>query len=219
MSRARAEACGIAVFARAPVAGAAKTRLIPLIGAEGAASLHAALLRRTLGVVSQARSAGSEIGEATLWCTPDASHPVFAACRDEFGISLRKQVEGDLGRRMHATFERQSLPLLLIGSDCPVFTPDLLRLCAAQLLGGSDAVFLPAEDGGYGLVGLARPAAALFENIAWSSASVMEETRQRLRESALTWSEPATIWDVDLPEDVERLIESGLMPEWSRIPR
>jgi rSAM/selenodomain-associated transferase 1 len=216
MSRARAETCGVAVFARAPVAGAAKTRLIPMLGAEGAASLHGALLSRTLGVVSRARAEGHEIGEVTLCCAPDTSHPVFTACREEFGIALLSQAEGDLGRRMRATFEAGPLPLLLIGSDCPVLTPELLRECAAEVLGGRDAVFLPAEDGGYGLVGLSRPAPRIFENIAWSTARVMEETRQRLREAGLAWSEPATIWDVDRPADVERLIDEGLLPEWRK---
>ena len=216
MFRARAESCGVAVFARAPVAGAAKTRLIPLLGAEGAASLHRALLVRTLGVVSRAREEGHEIGATMLCCAPDTSHPIFTACREEFGIDLVSQAEGDLGQRMRATFEAGPLPLLLLGSDCPVLTPELLRQCARELLGGRGAVFLPAEDGGYGLVGLSRQAPRIFENIAWSTAKVMEETRQRLREAGLAWSEPATIWDVDRPADVERLIEEGLLPEWCK---
>jgi rSAM/selenodomain-associated transferase 1 len=214
MSRARADACGIAVFARAPVAGAAKTRLIPLLGAEGAASLHAALVRRALAIAGRARDEGLGIGQVTLWCAPDASAPFFMACREEFTVGLRDQAEGDLGQRMHAAFEAERSPLLLIGADCPVLGPHLLRLCAARLFGGDEAVFLPAEDGGYALVGLARPCAAIFDAIAWGGPTVMEETRKRLREAGLAWSEPATVWDVDRPEDVKRLVESRLLPEW-----
>jgi hypothetical protein len=218
MSRARAETCGIAVFARAPVAGAAKTRLVPLLGEEGAAKLHAALLRKTLGVASAARSAGEgigqRIGDVSLWCAPDTSDPFFAACRAEFGVGLREQANGDLGARMLAAFAAARGPLLLIGADCPVLTPELLWRCAAELPAGHDAVFLPAEDGGYGLVGLKQAIPALFADIAWGSECVMEETRIRLRRAGLSWSEPATIWDVDRPADVARLVAAKLLPQW-----
>jgi len=214
MSRASLEPCGIAVLARAPVAGEAKTRLAPLLGEEGAALLHAALLRRTLRAATRARGAESKIGDVTLWCAPDTAHPFFAACRAEFGVRLRQQAEGDLGRRMLAAFEAERRPLLLIGADCPILTVELLRRCAALLLAGSEAVFLPAEDGGYGLVGLRRPVPELFDGVAWGGDKVMEDTRAHLREMALSWSEPAIIWDVDRPEDVRRLIESGALPEW-----
>jgi rSAM/selenodomain-associated transferase 1 len=218
MSRVRAETCDIAVFARAPVAGAAKTRLAPLLGEEGAAALHAALLHKTLGVASAARSAGQgigqKIGDITLWCAPDASHPFFEACRAEFGIALCEQAGGDLGERMLAAFAAARGPLLLIGADCPVLTPALLRRCAAELLATRDAVFLPAEDGGYGLVGLRRAIPALFAGLAWGSERVMEETRIRLRDAGLSWSEPETIWDVDRPEDVARLVAGKLLPQW-----
>ncbi|MFI4994494.1 MAG: TIGR04282 family arsenosugar biosynthesis glycosyltransferase [Hyphomicrobiales bacterium] len=228
MSRAPVEPCGIAVFARAPVAGEAKTRLVPFLGKEGAASLHAALVRRTLRNAVAAKIAKDEIvkdeigqgeikiGEVTLWCSPDATHPFFHSCRAEFGIGLREQAPGDLGERMLAAFAARRGDLLLIGTDCPILTPGLLRRCAAQLRAGFDAVFLPAEDGGYGLVGLGRPIPALFEGVAWSSASVMEETRARLRAHKLAWSEPAIIWDVDRPQDVERLVASGLLPQWRK---
>ena len=209
MSRAPTERCGIAVLARAPIAGEAKTRLIPLLGKLGAASLHAALLQRALRSAVAAR-----IGEVTLWCTPDTSHPFFVRCRAELGIGLAAQPSGDLGERMRAAFAARRGRLLLIGSDCPMLTPDLLRLCAAELRRGLDAVFLPAEDGGYGLIGLQRPVAAIFEGIPWSTDRVMQETRARLGACALTWSEPATVWDIDRPEDVARLLASGLLPEW-----
>ncbi len=228
MSRAPVEPCGIAVFARAPIAGEAKTRLAPLLGKEGAASLHAALVRLTLRNAVAAKIAKDEIvkdqigegeikiGEITLWCAPDVTHPFFHSCSAEFGIGLREQAPGDLGERMLAAFAARRGDLLLIGTDCPISTPGLLRRCAAQLRAGFDAVFLPAEDGGYGLVGLGRPIPALFEGVTWGSASVMEETRARLRAHKLAWSEPAVIWDVDRPQDVERLLASGLLPEWQK---
>ena len=218
MSRARAESCGVAVFARAPVAGEAKTRLIPLLGAQGAAALHGALLRRALAVASEARRRGPPVGEVTLHCASDRKHPFLETCREEFGVGLRDQAAGDLGQRMLAAFIEAGAPLLLIGADCPALTPELLRLCAAELLGGRDAVFLPAEDGGYGLIGLSRHMPALFADIPWGSERVMEETRAKLRESGLSWSEPAMIWDVDRPADVERIIESGVLPEWRGPP-
>jgi glycosyltransferase A (GT-A) superfamily protein (DUF2064 family) len=80
---------------------------------------------------------------------------------------------------------------------------------------GKDAVFLPAEDGGYALVGALRPLAPIFAGIAWSTREVMAETRARLRAAALSWSEPAIVWDVDRPDDVVRLIAGGLLPEWT----
>ena len=130
------------------------------------------------------------------------------------GVSLADQVSGDLGARMHAAFEAGA-PTLLAGTDCPSISATHLRDCAAALREGSDAVFLPAEDGGYGLVGLAQPHIGIFSNMVWSTATVMEETRERLRRLELTWRELATIWDVDFPEDARRLAESGLLPGWT----
>ena len=203
----------IAVFARAPIAGEAKTRLMPLLGAEGAASLQRALVRRALGTATAAR-----LGEVTLWCAPDATHPFFAACGKEYGIKLRDQPAGDLGERMLGAFEVRRGPLILIGSDCPMLTATLLRQCARALREGKDAVFLPAEDGGYALVGAPRPLAPIFAEISWGTREVMAQTRARLRASALSWSEPAIVWDVDRPEDVARLIAGGLLSEWQVTP-
>jgi rSAM/selenodomain-associated transferase 1 len=206
MSRLRGEkrrvGPGIAVFARAPVAGEAKTRLIPLLGAERAAALHAALVRKTL-----ASAVAAKLGEVTLWCSPDRSHAFFESCRSDFKVRLATQVPGDLGERMLGAFSAESRPLLLAGSDCPPLSASHFRRCAAALRRGLDAVFLPAEDGGYVLIGLQRPLPNLFPGIEWGTDRVMEETRVRLRAAALRWSEPAILWDVDRPEDVARLLE------------
>jgi rSAM/selenodomain-associated transferase 1 len=192
----------IAVFARAPVPGAAKTRLIPLLGAEGAALLHAELVRHALRL-----ALASDIGPVQLWCAPDCDHPFFTRCAEELGVSLRTQCGGDLGERMACAFGAalcENAPLVVIGSDCPALTPALVRE-AAGALRDHEAVFAPAEDGGYVLVGLSAPDPGLFKGIAWGSDSVMSETRARLERAGTRWKELETLWDIDRPEDIARL--------------
>jgi rSAM/selenodomain-associated transferase 1 len=194
---------------RAPVPGATKTRLIPRLGAERAAELHKHLIRHALTTACAVAN-----GPLDLWCAPSASDRFLKTIASEFGAKCLTQPDGDLGARMHACFETRA-PLLLMGTDAPVITAANLRACAKALRDGDDAVFLPAEDGGYALVGLARQQAALFADMVWSVDNVMEETRRRLRALDLRWSEPAVVWDVDRPHDVDRLIRSRLLGGWS----
>ncbi len=199
--------CAIAVFARAPVAGHVKTRLIPRLGAEGAAILHARLVEHTLAMVTRAG-----LGEVTLWTAGPATHEFFQRCQKRFGLRLRAQPDGDLGERMLDVFRHHAgTSTLLVGTDCPSMSEQHLRVCARALQAGADAVFLPAEDGGYGLVGMRNAIGDIFNAMPWSTENVMEETRQRLRARGLVWREPAVIWDVDRPEDYDRLKASGLL--------
>ena len=198
----------MAVFARAPIPGATKTRLIPLLGEEGAARLHAQLVRHALGT---ALASGADRVE--LWCAPDCTHPFFAACAAELGVTLHEQRGASLGERMAHAFAAalgENAPLVVIGSDCPALTADLLRE-AGLALQTHEATLAPAEDGGYVLVGLSAPHAEIFEAIPWGSASVMSETRSRLRAAGTRWKELETLWDIDRPEDYERLERSGLL--------
>lgn len=200
----------VAVFAKAPVPGEVKTRLAPLLGTEGAALLHAALVRRTLAVAAE-----SGVGRVELWCTPDASHPLFATCAAEFGAALRVQQGADLGQRMRAAFDAalgENAALVLIGCDCPALDAAVLRE-AATALAAHDAVIAPAEDGGYVLVGLSRPQPALFAGIEWGGSSVMADTRARLERAGARWKELETLWDIDRPEDYARLEREGLLRE------
>jgi glycosyltransferase A (GT-A) superfamily protein (DUF2064 family) len=103
-------------------------------------------------------------------------------------------------------------PVLVIGSDCPAMTVDHLRN-AADALRAADVVIVPAEDGGYALIGMRRPHPELFADMAWSTPAVMEETRARLRRLRLIWRQLATLWDVDTPADLARLHESRLLAE------
>jgi rSAM/selenodomain-associated transferase 1 len=202
----RPDAVRIAVFAKAPVAGEVKTRLAALLGAAGAASLHAGLARRAL-----ATAVRSGLGPVELWCAPDAADPFFAQCAREFGVTLRRQEGADLGERMANAFA-DSTPLLVIGSDCPALDAAHL-LAAAQALSSHDVVIQPAEDGGYVLIGLSKPAPALFRGIEWSAPTVMARTRERIAASGLRCRELAALWDVDRPEDYARLQQAGWLAE------
>jgi rSAM/selenodomain-associated transferase 1 len=203
MRRPKPEPVGIAVLAKAPLPGFAKTRLIATLGAEGAAALQARLIVRTVETACRAAT-----GPVTLWVAPDAAHPVFGALAARLPIDLEIQPDGDLGARMLAAFTAAKDPTLVIGADCPALTAAHLREAAETLREGIDAVVIPAEDGGYVLIGSRRPQPALFADMTWSTADVMAETRARLARLGLTSRELAPLWDLDRPEDLARWISS-----------
>ena len=193
----------IMVFARAPVPGQCKTRLIPALGAQGAADLHEKLVRRSLAVACEAMPAAVQ-----LWCAPDTSHPFFAGCARDFPISLCTQNGADLGERMFHAFEHAFNTYekaLLMGSDVPEIDAGYLSAAAAAL-DPAPAVFGPAEDGGYVLVGLKKTSREIFEKIDWGGPQVMAQTRERLIGIGWQAAELATLWDLDRPEDLARLI-------------
>lgn len=192
----------IAVFAKAPIAGLAKTRLIPALGPGGAARLQRRFTRQTL---QTALAAG--VGPVTLWCAPDARHRFFRALRRTTGVNCLAQTGGDLGERMHAAFQLHCPrgPLILVGTDCPALGADRLLEAAQALRDGHDAVWAPAEDGGYVLIGLRSPQPGLFSRMPWGTPEVMRETRRRAHELGLRVAELQTLWDVDLPGDLVRL--------------
>lgn len=190
------------VMAKAPVAGYAKTRLIPALGAEGAARLARRLLDETL---AQARAAG--FGALELCCAPDATHPAFAAQQLRGGVRLSVQAGGDLGARMAQALSRglsEADQVILIGTDAPQIDAAYLQAASAALA-DSDAVLGPAADGGYGLIGLRRPAPRLFEAMPWSTERVLALTRERLGESGLRWVELPTVFDIDNADDLAHL--------------
>lgn len=205
MFRGNPETVAVAILAKAPLPGLAKTRLAPVLGSQGAASLQARFIERA---VTTAQSAA--VGPVTLWATPDHHHPVFQTLAALFGVALAVQPDGDLGTRMMAAIAAAHGPAIVVGTDCPALTPEHLRAAARVLADGVDVVIVPVDDGGYGLIGMRRPQPALFDDMTWSTASVMAETRRRLTRLGLSWREPAHLWDVDVPADLERLAGAGL---------
>jgi rSAM/selenodomain-associated transferase 1 len=200
----------IAVFARAPVAGHAKTRLIPRLGADGAAAFQHALIHQALRTALAAN-----LGPVSLWCAPDCAHPAFNDCVERFRVALYPQQGADLGARMFDAFSQLCSRggALVIGTDCPALSVGELRAAADALREDNEAVFVPAEDGGYVLVGLRQAVGSLFVDIPWGVDRVMDQTRNRLRSAGLRWRELAPSWDVDRPEDFDRLRASGLLTE------
>ena len=95
---------------------------------------------------------------------------------------------------------------VLIGSDCPSLTAQDLRDAATALELGADAALVPAEDGGYVLIAARTCSRSLFDGIDWGTSRVMEQTRGRLRELGFRWKELEQRWDIDRPEDYDRLL-------------
>jgi rSAM/selenodomain-associated transferase 1 len=208
-ARAPARAARILVFARAPVPGRCKTRLVPALGAPGAAALHRRLVRRTLAA---ARASGHAV---ELWCAPDAAHGFFAACRRDYGVRLRRQPRGDLGRRMAlalaGALREGAAAAVLVGSDCPEFAPrDFID--AAASLATRDCVLQPSTDGGYVLIGARRLEPRALAGIAWSSSRELAQTRRRLQRLGLSFSEEAPLMDIDTPQDYRTARRRGLWP-------
>lgn len=203
--------CHIALLAKAPIAGFAKTRLIPVLGEQGAAALHQRLLEHQLNQL-QSLVQNHQVN-VTLWRAGDQQHPFWHYCAEHFSeIAQRPQSEGDLGARMHACIQTNS-PSLIIGSDCPLLTTQRLS-DALHALQKHPVVINPAEDGGYVLIGLQQADPLLFKDMPWGTDRVMSDTRQRLSERGLSYYLCPTLWDVDEPQDYQRLLDC--LPELAR---
>ncbi|TDM09706.1 MAG: glycosyltransferase [Ideonella sp. MAG2] len=191
----------VAVLAKAPVPGLAKTRLIPALGAAGAARLQRQFTQRTLRTALR-----SGLGPVALWCAPDAQHRFFQALQRVLPVALHNQPSGDLGQRMLTALAAASPqgPVLLVGTDCPALSPAHLQAAAQALRQGADVVCQAAEDGGYVLIGMHQPQPVLFADMPWSTAEVMARTRTRAQGAGLRLHELPALWDVDNPEDLPR---------------
>ena len=189
----------VALFARAPVAGQVKTRLIPLLGPEEACALHRALARDAWEVLLALGPAC----EAFLYS--DQDHPDW---RDLAGDRLRLQRGRDLGERMLACFEEMAAqglePLLIVGSDTVGLTPEALAPWT-RLLEEAPVVLGPAEDGGYWAIGCQRPDPRMFEGVEWSAGSTLDATRAALNRCGMPLALLAPLWDLDRPDDLARL--------------
>lgn len=192
----------IVVFAKAPRAGLAKTRLVPVLGEEGAAALAARMLSHALG-----EALVSGVGAVELCASPAPADTAWRGIDLPDDVVRTAQGEGDLGARMAGAAQRvlsAGEAVLLIGTDCPGLDAACLRQ-AAKALRETASVIAPTADGGYALLGLRRFDASLFEDIAWSTPVVAATTLARL--DALGWSctRLPRLHDIDEPADLVHL--------------
>ncbi len=192
------------IFARDPVPGRVKTRLIPSLGAEGACALHIKLLQRTLNTAMQCPDVAIE-----LWTDTDDPTAELRGMLANDSLRLCHQRGSDLGQRMHHAIGdalNRSDSVVLIGSDCPDWrAEDLMQ--AFDELRRNDAVLAPAMDGGYVLIGCRRHAIELFSGIPWGSDQVLSMTKNRLRSLGWRWHELPAHPDIDCEPDLKLVPE------------
>lgn len=191
----------IVLFTRVPVAGQVKTRLIPALGAAGAARLqHEMTMHALAWCLACARDLPAEL---EVRYTGGTEQDMRGACGG--GFRCVPQGEGDLGARMLRACEAAAragvMRMILIGSDCPAIDADRLR-AAADSLEQRDLVLGPARDGGYYLIGMRVPQPELFEDMNWGESSVFTETLRRARAQNLQVAVLDVLSDIDEPADL-----------------
>lgn len=187
----------IQVFCKAPVLGEVKTRLRSALSDKEILVFYEQMLRDAI-----ARLTSHDLCASELWIAGGESHGFF----DEFKVQRFPQPPGDLGERMRHALEvglKNSSNVILVGCDVPTIDEEYLDN-ALGLLDSHDVVLGPAEDGGYGLVGVSGSVPDVFQSISWGSDQVLDQTCARLNALRLNYSLLPYVWDVDTPEDLKR---------------
>jgi uncharacterized protein len=183
----------LVLFARYPTPGTAKTRLIPAIGPDGAAEVHRTLTERTLTILRghdcpvELFTTGATHSEFADWLGPD--------------VILKQQADGDLTNRLTAALD--PAPVIFFGADTPDLSREIVSSAIAALA-SHDVVVGPADDGGYYLIGMARPYPDLLQGIDWSTERVFAQTMSKAEAAGLRVAVLETLADCDRPEDLAR---------------
>jgi uncharacterized protein len=192
----------LVVFTRFPEPGKTKTRLIPLLGAEGAANLQRQMTEHTITQLKHLK-ASNNISVEVCFAGDDVSL-MQTWLGDEF--IYQSQGDGDLGERMMRSltraFANNAVKVAIIGTDCPGINLDILTLAFTHL-NTSDLVLGPAIDGGYYLIGLRYPHPELFLNINWGTSHVFQQTIDIAQKLNLLMTPLIYLADIDRPEDLE----------------
>jgi len=196
----------ILVFVKAPQPGLVKTRLIPLIGERRACELHRAMVMHSVNLATSCEIINCDV---QVWCTPDTGDHLFAALQRDFAVTLHVQTGDDLGIRMYHAFQHalsEHDRAVVIGCDCPVLNQEIIEQAFTDLQ-NNDTVIAPAEDGGYVLLGLNKAVKDVFLGINWGAGDVTDHTLKNFQQLGLAWKELPTLWDVDRPGDLQRLVK------------
>ena len=178
----------LVVMAKTPELGKVKTRLAKTLGDEQTLGVYEFLLSTTIDAAKN-----SEISTRVYWTTRPNDH----------SGEIFLQVEGDLGEKMKAVFEDSFAafsPVIMIGTDCPDFTPDILQQ-AVDALNEVDCVFGPASDGGYYLIGMKHFYPSLLKNISWSTDQVLKQSLEICEKEGFKYRLLETLTDIDEEKD------------------
>lgn len=186
-------------FAKLPIPGQVKTRMLGSLSPVEACELHCDLMLWTCRTLT-----GANLADVELWVSGGSEHASIRACENLGITAVHPQQGRDLGERMFHAISDGLLryrKLVLVGSDCPSIDEGYLA-DALNALDDESLVLGPAIDGGYVLIGATHIEANLFQGVSWGSGAVLAETRERIAASGRCWSELNTLPDIDRPEDL-----------------
>ncbi|MGH9630365.1 MAG: TIGR04282 family arsenosugar biosynthesis glycosyltransferase [Bryobacteraceae bacterium] len=196
----------IILFAKAPVPGHVKTRLLPFLSPTEAASLHTAFVLDTIERLQLFTGALLELHT-------DINTDAWRA----IGVSRRLQAEGDLASKMFHALQSalsQGHPrATIVGSDSPTLPGGYIRELMAS---SADVALGPTEDGGYYAISCARVDREMFRGVEWSGPDTLAQTVQAVQACGLSVETGRSWFDIDTPEDLRRLSESPELPPHTR---
>lgn len=199
MGRVERDGLLLVQFARAPLEGQVKTRMIPHLSAAGARDLHCELVTWTCRQLL-----ASGLGDVEVHVAGETGEPLFERCLSLGATAVVGQEGAHLGERMyHAIREglERYASVILVGSDCPGIDAAYLRR-AVFALGEAPLVLGPATDGGYVMLGASAIEPDIFHDIPWGTAEVYARTRAALSGMTTLWAELPALADIDRPEDL-----------------
>lgn len=202
----------VCLFAKAPVAGRVKTRMLGHLSEQQCLDLHQDLIRHVCAEAARLPSAHFVVEMHVT-----APHAFFDEQCRAYGFEWRLQQGADLGARMtHAVTEglTRFSAVILLGCDCPFVGSDSIEALNAALA-TNPAAMIPATDGGYVALALKRSAPSLFSDMAWGTEQVAADTRQRIEQLGWRYTELATSHDIDRPADLSRLASLPALAAWA----
>lgn len=192
------------VFQKNPVLGQVKTRIAKILGEEKALEIYRFLVWKTHEQITLLTN-----WDVFLYYSDFTEKVDWKPKKGEISYHLQKGK--DLGERMRNAFEeifhKGYTRILIIGTDCPQLTEETLNN-AAKELNNYDVVFGPAKDGGYYLLGLKKLYNGLFQDIPWSTESVLELSIQYLKQNKISFQTTSSLSDIDTAEDWDKYQKS-----------
>ena len=186
----------VQVFVKTPIIGEVKTRLIPLLGPQGAYELQRELTYR---LVYSLKKSGADL---ELWTDKDTSDPFLGG----LGVPLKKQSGENLGIKMANALVaglKEYKKVALVGADLPELDQFYLAdVC--EKLENFPIVVGPATDGGFGVIGVKEFDTSIFDGLRWGGSEVFRDLANNILKAGLSYYAAPTLWDIDLPDDYQR---------------